>query len=264
MELSREHFRAMIFYDFKLNLTEQQSHDRLRLAFVDEAPSYSTVFRWFAEFNRGRSSLSDEHREGRPSTAVTTENIDAVRNMIETDRHVTYHEIQASLGIGASQVHSILHEHLGVRKLCARWIPHNLTVAQKKQRVTWCKATLKKFNRGASNLISHIVTGDESWIYCYDPETKQQSTVLVFRDEPNPTKVVRARSAAKRMVASFYGKAGHVATVALEDRNTVNADWYTTICRKLSMKSAKTIENATSSCITTMPALTRPNRQPTF
>ncbi|EFN87503.1 hypothetical protein EAI_05529, partial [Harpegnathos saltator] len=41
-----------------------------------------------------------------------------------------------------------------------------------------------------------IVTGDESWIYtsvyAYEPESKQQSTVWVFQDEPNPTKVVRA------------------------------------------------------------------------
>ncbi|GBP46406.1 hypothetical protein EVAR_36389_1 [Eumeta japonica] len=30
---------------------------------------------------------------------------------------------------------------------------------------------------------------DESWIYAYDPETKQQSTVWVFQDELNPTKM---------------------------------------------------------------------------
>ncbi|GBP18027.1 hypothetical protein EVAR_16973_1 [Eumeta japonica] len=35
---------------------------------------------------------------------------------------------------------------------------------------------------------------DESWIYAYDPETKQQSMVCVFQDEPSPTKVLRAKS----------------------------------------------------------------------
>lgn len=32
------------------------------------------------------------------------------------------------------------------------------------------------------------------------------------------------------MVASFVAKGGHVATIVLEDRKTVNADWYTTVC----------------------------------
>ena len=32
------------------------------------------------------------------------------------------------------------------------------------------------------------------------------------------------------MIACFFGYTGHVTTVALEDRRTVNTDWYTTIC----------------------------------
>ena len=108
------------------------------------------------------------------------------------DRYVTYREIETSLNISSTSVNKILHENLIVKKICSRWIPHNLTIAQKKARVDWCKEMLKKFNRGASKDVYKIVTGDESWIYAYEPETKQQSTVQVFQDEPNPTKVVRA------------------------------------------------------------------------
>lgn len=132
MELSREHFRAMIFYDFRVGLTQQQCIDRLKSAFGDEAPSRSSVFSWYNEFKRGRHSLKDEPREGRPISAVTPENIDAVRKLIEEDRHVTYQEIQATLGISGTSTHSILHEHLHVRKLCSRWIPHKLNDAQKR------------------------------------------------------------------------------------------------------------------------------------
>lgn len=89
---------------------------------------------------------------------------------------------------------------------------------------------LKKYDRDASKDVHKIGTRDESWIYSYEPETKQQSTVCVFQNEPNPTKVVRARSTSKQMVASFFGITGHVATVPLEQRRTVNSKWYTTIC----------------------------------
>lgn len=230
MDLNREHFRAMIFYDFRSNSTQQQCMERLVAAFGDEAPSKTTIYRWYKEFKSGRNSLSDEFREGRPPTAVVPANIDAVCEMIEIDRHVTYREIESSLRIDMKQIHTILHEHLNVTKLCARWIPHNLTDGQKKNRVKWCKEMLKKFNQGSSNLIYNIVTGDETWIYSYEPETKRQSVVWVFQNEPKPTKVVRSRSVSKKMIASFFGITGHVATVALEDRRTVNAEWYTTIC----------------------------------
>ena len=83
---------------------------------------------------------------------------------------------------------------------------------------------LKKFNRDRSNLVYNIVTGDETWIYSYEPESKQQSTVWVFQNELKPTKVVRSRSAAKQIIACFFGYIGHVTTVALEDRRTVNTD----------------------------------------
>lgn len=230
MDLTRENFRAMIFYDFRRGLTRQQCFDQLNSTFGDEAPHFATVKRWFNEFDRGRSSLQDQFREGRPKSVVLPENIDAVRELIMEDRHVTYHEIEATLGISSTSVYKILHEHLAVKKICSRWIPHNLTEAQKKARVNWCKEMLKKYNRGASKDVYKIVTGDESWIYAYEPETKQQSTVWVFQSEPNPTKVVRARSTLKQMVALFFGKTGHVATVPLEDRRTVNSEWYTTIC----------------------------------
>ena len=81
----------------------------------DGAASYSTVKNWFAEFNRGRRSLKDEFREGRPKTAVVPDNIDAVCELLRQDRLVTYREIEASLGISPANIHSILHEQLTVK-----------------------------------------------------------------------------------------------------------------------------------------------------
>lgn len=89
---------------------------------------------------------------------------------------------------------------------------------------------LKKIAKGASKAVYNLYTGDESWIYAYEPETKQQSTVWVFQDEPNPTKLVHARSTSKQMVACFFGIPGQVATVPVEKRKLVNSEWYTNVC----------------------------------
>ncbi|GBP39144.1 hypothetical protein EVAR_27104_1 [Eumeta japonica] len=78
---------------------------------------------------------------------------------------------------------------------------------------------LTKFEERTSNLVWDIVTGGETWIYSYDPKTKQQWTVWIYRDESKPTKVA---------LASFLNKAGHVTTLALENCPTVNSNWYMT------------------------------------
>ncbi len=77
--------------------------------------------------------------------------------------------------------------------------------------------------------MNETVRGDETRIYSYDPETKQQSTVRVFEDEPPPTKVTRSKSASKRMVAFFLRCIGTVAVIAMEERSTVNAQWYSEV-----------------------------------
>ena len=90
--------------------------------------------------------------------------------------------LRQPLGISGTSTHSILNEHLTVKKICSRWIPHNLSIAQKETRVDWSKEMLQKYDRVASKHVYDIVIGDESWIYSYEPKSKQQSTVWVFQD----------------------------------------------------------------------------------
>ena len=125
---------------------------------------------------------------------------------------------------------AVLYEHLAVKKICSRWIPHNLSIAQKKTRVDWSKEILQKYDRSVSKHVYDVVAGDKSWIYAYEPESKQQSTVWIFQNEANPTKVACARSTSKQMIACFcFGKIAHVAIVPLEQCRTVNSKCYTTI-----------------------------------
>ncbi|CAH1990240.1 unnamed protein product [Acanthoscelides obtectus] len=153
--------------------------------FVNEAPHQSTISRWYEEFKRG-VSLSDDPRVSAPKTAVTQENVDAVRKLTIEDRHVTYRENEASLKISKTLIEKNLHEELGVRN---------------------------------SRNVYSIAGGDESWIYCYEPENKRQWTVGMFQGEEKPTKAIRSRSVSKKNVATFVSKSA-----------TVTADWYTTIC----------------------------------
>ena len=87
--------------------------------------------------------------------------------LILQDCHETYREIKTTLGISGTSIHLILHEHLTVKKIYLRWIPHNLSIAQKMSCVEWLKEMLQKYDRSASKHVYDIVTEDESWIYTY-------------------------------------------------------------------------------------------------
>ena len=152
----------MIFYDFKSGLNQQQSHSRLQAAFSNEAPSRTTVYDWFAEFRRGRRSLEDDPRSGRPAEATTGVQVAAVQRLVEEDGRVTVLQIAEEVGISSGSVSSILHKSLGLRKVSARWVPHMLTEEQMQKRVHWCHFMLEKFDRGRSNAVWDIVSGDET------------------------------------------------------------------------------------------------------
>ena len=178
----------------------------------------------------GARMLEDDDRCGRTATTVTAENVSRVESLIKKDPKMTYVEIQDIMMISSGCLTRILPDCLGVRKSCAHWVPHNWSEEQKRGRVDWCSQMLRKFDRGMSPRVWDIVTGDEPWVYQYDPETKQQSAVWVFPDENPPVKFKRNRSASKQMTACFFSKFGHVTTIPLEDRKTVTADWYVNHC----------------------------------
>ena len=113
----------------------------LNLIFGNEAPLRTSVYRWYGEFNRGRSSLQDEFREDRPKSVVIPETIDDVRQLILQDRHMSYREIETTLGISETRIHLILHDYLNVKKICSRWMPHNMSISQKNSINQSCKST---------------------------------------------------------------------------------------------------------------------------
>ena len=75
--------------------------------------------------------MEDDERSGRPKTATTDENIAKVHPMGLDDGRIKVREIAEVMNMSKERVCHILNEHLGMRKLSARWVPRLLTVDQK-------------------------------------------------------------------------------------------------------------------------------------
>ena len=132
---------------------------------------------WVAQFKRGDFSTCDAPRPGRPKTVTTPEIIHQIHELILEDRRISAKSIAEQLGISRERVGSIIHEDLNTRKLSAKWVPKCLNADQKRQRCQSFRETFEIFFV-VIQIIScraRLVTVGETWLYHYDPETKQQS-----------------------------------------------------------------------------------------
>ena len=91
------------------------------------------------------------------------------------DRRLKVLVIATEVGVSYGSILNILHEHLGLSMVRARWAPCFLTPVQKSFRVEACSGLLAIYSATPNNVLSCTITGDETWIHHWDPDTKQES-----------------------------------------------------------------------------------------
>jgi hypothetical protein len=144
----------------------------LQEAFGDNAMSQIKTSLCYKRFKNGRKSVDDDERSGRPPTCTSPENIANVREAVLADRKQTIHDVCEVVGLSYGTVQRILEDNLNMRRISARFV---IRLLSDDLRVSVCRG-LKQQARDDLNIISNIITDDETWVYGYDPETKQQSS----------------------------------------------------------------------------------------
>ena len=91
---------------------------------------------------------------------------------MDKDRRVSIETISAQFDVSVGRVQSIIHEELKMRKICAKFVPMVLREDQKERRCHGSREMVELINSDPA-VLDNLVTCDESWIYCYDPETKR-------------------------------------------------------------------------------------------
>jgi hypothetical protein len=141
----------------------------------------------------------DKERDGRPKSTWTAVNIAAFVDLIINDHWIASRMITESLNIPKTVVLRILKEDLGKRKLCAHFLPHSLTPEQREDQVTSFQDIIAMADADKI-FLNKIITGNETWCFFYDPETKRQNSEWVGETSPRPKKLKFQRSHVKTML----------------------------------------------------------------
>ncbi|UYV78202.1 hypothetical protein LAZ67_16000471 [Cordylochernes scorpioides] len=101
------------------------------------------------------------------------QNVQKITDLIKENSRTTLLELEQDTGISKTTIGRIVTKDLKLKKTPAKFIPRLLTNEQKLCRLATCENMLE-MTRTDPEWKDKIITGDETWVYDYDPETKRQ------------------------------------------------------------------------------------------
>ncbi|GBP00599.1 Putative uncharacterized protein FLJ37770 [Eumeta japonica] len=129
----------------------------------ESAPSYTMVKKWARLFQQGRESCEDDPRPGRTLTVVTEENVRKIEKLVPADRRIKLWQIAGELQISKERVGEIIHEHMNMRKISARWVPKMLMPFDKQRRLQTRVHAMDEKRRKAAEEIQGSKVGIEAY-----------------------------------------------------------------------------------------------------
>jgi len=140
--------------------------------------------------------------------------------------------IADEVNVNQESVRRILTEELGMRKICAKMVARNLIEQQRDARVSVCAELLEQVEADPE-LMEWVITGDKSWFFQYDPETKRQSLEWRSKGSPRPKKARMSKSKLKYMFVCFFDSMGIIHKEWVPAGQIVNQFYYKDILERL-------------------------------
>ena len=191
-----------IKFCFKLGKNATETYGMLQTAFGASCMNWASVFGWHKRFREDRESVRDDEKCGRSKEVRTPELIGQIKNFMDEDHCVSIETIRTQFDVSVGTVHTIIREELKMRKICAKFVPRVLREDQKERRFHDSREMVELINSDPT-VLDALVTCNESWIYCYEPETKRQSSQWEHAGSPRPKKARQSKSTHKLLMIPF-------------------------------------------------------------
>jgi histone-lysine N-methyltransferase SETMAR len=215
MELTREQIRLLLMHEYLLESDATEAARRINKAWGDGTIGERTAREWFAKFRNGEEGLEDKSRSGRPQEVVRQ----AVLAAIEETPSLTTRMLAEDFDCEQSTIVRILHE-LGKVWKKTRWVPHELTPAQKTKRLNAAQALLDRHCR--ASFLDQLITGDEKWVSFSNPDPQHEWL--------SPDQKATEERFSTQEGCVFWSVHGVVFWELLEQGQNVNSEVY---CRQL-------------------------------
>ena len=96
-----------------------QAKQWLDKCYLDSALLETMVKRWYADFKRRHTATNDAEYSDHPNLSVVLEKTKKLHKLVLADRKLKLREIVQEMKILESNILTILHENLSMRKLCS-------------------------------------------------------------------------------------------------------------------------------------------------
>lgn len=231
--MSKVEYRAVIKFLTKQGKPVQTILEEMLAVYQDPCPGKTMIYKWHNLFKQGRESLEDDARPGRPIEVTTPEVVRKVENLILEDARLKKKQLAEMVGVSDTTIFKVLHDHLGMSKVCARWVPRMLTPPQKHERMACSQAFLNLCSEDHDGVLSRIVTGDKTWVHHYEPESKHESVQWHKKGAPPSKKFKVQQSAGKLMATIFWDIEGILLIDYKEKGVSITGEYYASLLERL-------------------------------
>jgi hypothetical protein len=125
--------------------------------------------------------VADDDQSGQPVETVTEATVQQAEELIWANRRIIIHSVTTALGFYNGLAYSIMHEHLKFWKVCAQWVSRKLKNWEEIKRISLPLQHLLWYADEGEDTLDRTVTGDESLVHDYQPESKHASMQWQWR-----------------------------------------------------------------------------------
>ena len=105
-------------------------------------------------------------------------------------------------------------------------MPHLLTDEQKQSPVRLASQVIEKYDKCDPRRLEEIVTGDETWIYHFQPDSKAKNKVWVSSEGDRPVIGGRCKTSNRMLYAIFFDSKGPVLHIPVPKGSSVTGKFY--------------------------------------
>jgi hypothetical protein len=127
------------------------------------------------KFKAGDFSMDDWVRSGTPPIELSG----AIMGLLSDEPCLSARVLAVRLSSTHQTIKRVLVSDLGMRKFVRRWIPHDLSEANRRERVLKANLLLEELRADEGNEFANTITGDESWL-CLSYKSDSMFAMLTF------------------------------------------------------------------------------------